>query len=249
MDVFVIPIASDRYELYCEPPGDFDAAESLGPDEVHNRPDAATSRRPRRTRAAAWAAALLDRWRARVVRALKAAERGDVPDPDEASGFLSRLQLRMMKWLAERIAEQRLLWRLRSQTAAVAVHPEDLTFDQVMTLITRTLQRDHDRHRLWLIIDTVGMVLSWPLTFVPGPNMLLYYFIVRVGGHWLSMRGARQGMTEVAWTGRACASLTELRGVAALDPGTRDRRVRDVAARLHLPHLSRFFERVAVPHA
>jgi hypothetical protein len=63
------------------------------------------------------------------------------------------------------------------------------------------------------------------------------------------MLGARQGLHRVTWTGRPCASLSELRGAAALDPVARDKCIREVAARLRLQNLSRFFDRVAMPHA
>jgi hypothetical protein len=52
-----------------------------------------------------------------------------------------------------------------------------MTFDQVLTLIRRTLQRDYDRHRVWLVIDAIGLVLSGPLALVPGPNVVAYYFV------------------------------------------------------------------------
>jgi hypothetical protein len=155
----------------------------------------------------------------------------------------------MMAWIVERIAEQRLLWNLRGQTDVVAAHPPDMTFDQVMTLIRRTLQRDYERHRLWLVIDATIFVASGALALVPGPNLLAYYFLFRVGGHWLSMRGARQGLDRVTWTGRPCAPLTELRDVAALDPSAREQRIHDIATRLRLQHLSTFFERIAIRHA
>jgi hypothetical protein len=241
MDVFVIPIHRDRYELYCEPPLDAELESDSGAGTLINRWTRLVHRWP--------LLQIVERWRLRFVKTLKAAERGEPLQPAAPAGWLGRAQVRVTAWVAERVAEQRLLWRLRGQTEATAVHPQDMSFDQVMTLITRTLQRDHDRHRLWLIIDALGMILSWPLVLVPGPNVILYYFMVRVGGHWFSMLGARQGLHRVTWTGRPCASLSELRGAAALDPVARDKCIREVAARLRLQNLSRFFDRVAMPHA
>ena len=90
---------------------------------------------------------------------LKAAEERQHRQPldrEEPRGWAGRLQERTLAWVAERIAEQRLLWNLRKQTTAVAVHPQDMTFDQVMVLIRRMLQRDYERHRLWLVVDTSG---------------------------------------------------------------------------------------------
>lgn len=232
MDVFVIPIGGERYELYCEPLVDSDAALESVP-----------------------ASGVIGRLRHRFGVLLRAAEerqqhRRDGHDATEGAqapaGTLKRIQNRVFGWLAHRIAEQRLLWHLRRHTAAVAAHPQDMTFDQVLALIRRTLQRDYERHRLWLVIDSAGLIASGPVALVPGPNVLAYYFAFRVVGHWLSMRGAAQGLHRVSWSGRPCPPLTELRDVAMLEPPARDARIHDVAARLRLQHLTAFFERVAV---
>ena len=77
-----------------------------------------------------------------------------------------------MSWIAKRIAEQRLLWNLRKQERVVAVHPSDTTFDVVLPHIQNALQRDFERHRLWLVIDTIGLVISGAVAIIPGPNLL-----------------------------------------------------------------------------
>ena len=228
MDVFVIPVGPDRYELYCEVVDDADVLDDAPPST-----------------------GLVTRLRQRfriMLRKAEARQRGEVDDdPDE--GWIGRLQNRIVAWVAERIAEQRLLWNLRRQSTASAVHPADLSFDQAMTLIRRTLQRDYDRHKRWLIVDSLGLVASGVLFFVPGPNIVAYYFAFRVVGHWLSMRGATQGLTRVTWTGRSCPPLSELRTVTGLAPDERERHVHDIAVRLRLPHLPTFFERVAITRA
>jgi hypothetical protein len=227
MDVFVIPIGRDRYELYCEPSGDSDPAADGVP-----------------------AAGVLGRLRHRFSIMLRAAEDRHRHGADSApKSWLGRIQDRSLQWIAQRIAEQRLLWNLRRETAAVAVHPPDMTFEQVSALIRRTLQRDYERHRLWLVIDALGLIVSGLLMLIPGPNVVAYYFAFRVVGHWLSMRGAVQGLHRVEWSGRACPPLTELRDAVLMESAARDARVHDIASRLRLPHLSTFVERVAVRHA
>jgi hypothetical protein len=228
MDVFVVPVGPEKYELYCETSPEGEVAPEAHPG------------------------GLLGKLRHRFSSMLKAAEERQhrhASEPEEPRGWAGRLQERTLAWVAERIAEQRLLWNLRKQTTAVAVYPQDMTFEQVMVLIRRMLQRDYERHRVWLVVDTIGLIASGLLMLVPGPNLLAYYFAFRVVGHWLSMRGATQGLGQVTWTGRPCPPLSELREVAHLEPGVRDARIHDVAARLRLQHLSTFFERVALRHA
>jgi hypothetical protein len=229
MDVFVVPVGPDRYELYCESAGD-------PADEAEPQPEG-----------------LWGKLRHRFSAMLRAAEewqhRHHAQEREERLGWFGRMQDRAMAWIAERIAEQHLLWNLRKQTSAVAAHPQDMTFEQVMVLIRRMLQRDYERHRRWLVIDSLLLLVSLLFIIIPGPNILGYYFAFRVVGHWLSMRGAAQGLHRVVWTGRPCPPLGELRGVATLEPGIREARIHDVAARLRLEHLSTFFERVALRHA
>jgi hypothetical protein len=227
MDVYVIPVGGHRYELYCEPSVDGESVADAVPST-----------------------GMLGRLRHRFTVMLRAAEeRQHRPDHDADRGTTRRLQDRVLGWIAARIAEQRLLWNLRRCTAAVAVHPQDMTFDEVMKVVRRTLQRDYERHRVWFVVDLLGLVLSGPIALIPGPNVLAYYFAFRVIGHWLSMRGALQGLHRASWSGRPCPPLTELREVFALESPARAARVHDIAARLRLPHLSTFFERIAVRHA
>jgi hypothetical protein len=227
MDVFVIPIGPDRYELYCE----------------------ASVEAPRLDAAAT---GIIGRIRHRFAVMLHQAEerqRSGAPSSTERATWLTRAQEHIMAWVAERVAEQRLLWNLRRETAVVAAYPQDLTFEQTLTLIRRTLQRDYDRHRVWLVVDSVLLVATTPLMFLPGPNIAAYYFAFRVMGHWLSMRGASQGLNGIEWTGRPCEPLSDLRAVASLHGAAREQRVHEIAERLRLQHLSTFFERVAVRHA
>jgi hypothetical protein len=176
--------------------------------------------------------------------------RGDATLP--STSLRGRVQDRALAWMAQRIAEQRLLWNLRGETAAVVSHPQDMTFDQVMTLVRASLQHDHDRHRRWMIIDGIAFGLSSILLgplflLVPGvANLPAAYFGFRFFGHWLSMRGAAQGLHRVTWTGKPCPPLSELREVVSMPPPARDERVHDIARRLRLQHLSTFFERVTL---
>ena len=127
MDVFVIPIGLDRYELYCEASVE---APSLDPA----------------------AKGIIGRIRHRFAFMLHQAEerqRSGAPSSTGATTWLTRVQEYIMAWVAERVAEQRLLWNLRRESAVAAAYPQDLTFDQALTLkgtASRILQRRAHAH-------------------------------------------------------------------------------------------------------
>jgi hypothetical protein len=230
MDVFLIPVAPDRYELYCEQPV---TGEAPIEPESHG---------------------LVDRvrqWFGRFVRAAEQRERTG-PACEEPQGWIGRMQDRAMAWVAERIAEQRLLWNLRGETSATAAHPADMTFEQVNALIRASLQADYERHRRWMYIDGLLFIVTFvalgPLfILIPGvANLPALFFGFRTVGHFLSMRGAFNGLRNVVWAGRSCPPLGELRQLAVEPPFAREARVREVAAELRLEHLPKFFDRVAI---
>jgi hypothetical protein len=223
VDVYVIPIGRDRYELYCEPAGDSEA-------EIEGETTAG----------------VFGRLRTRFTQMVRAAEERQREEAPPRTSWLSRLQDRVLGWVALRIAEQRLLWNLRRCTSAQACHPQDMTFDQVMALITDMLKADYKRHRQWLVIDAVGFAASGLVFLVPGPNVIAYFFAFRLVGHWLSMRGANQGLHHVSWSGRSCPPLAELRDLHSLDPSAREQRIQRIADCLKLQHLAAFFARVSV---
>ena len=232
MDVYVVPIGADRYELYCEVAHDEEVSADPPPSGIIGR-----------LRHRAWA----------MLRAAEERQHRHDPDPPpHEKGLLARLQDRVLAWVVERIAEQRLLWNLRAHTEALAMHPDDMTFEQVQTLVHRILQRDYDRHKVWFIVDGIAFLISFVVLgpiflLIPGiANIPALYFGFRVVGHWLSMRGASQGLHRVAWSGRACPPLTDLRRIAAMAPAERTHEVHDVAERLRLQRFPTFFERVAL---
>jgi hypothetical protein len=154
-----------------------------------------------------------------------------------------------MRWVAESIAEQRLLWHLRRQTQACLFYPDDIDEARATAELRAQLKRDYDKHRFWLIIDALLFVASGVFFFVPGPNVIAYYFAFRVVGHYFSWRGARCGLSGITWTAERSVPLGELRRAIPLEPAAREERVQDVAGKLRLEHLASFFARTAVPSA
>jgi len=85
------------------------------------------------------------------------------------------------------------------------------------------------------------------LIILPGPNVIGYYFLVRTGGHYFSLRGARRGLVTVDWSVQASPALATLRSLVNDPPDAREERVRAVADTLRLEHFASFFQRSATP--
>jgi hypothetical protein len=242
MDVFLIPVGEARYELYCEvsePHRTVHLFDGRIVEETDTRDEEAT---------AGWRRRVADRFSA-IVHRVEAARQGAahrratrVPRP-----FARRLRDRAVCWLAEKIAEQRLLWHLRGEQKATLWFPDDLAGPAALDRVRAMLRADADRHLRWLVVDAAGLVASLALVPIPGPNLVLYYFTFRAGGHYLSRRGASHGVADVEWAPRPSSALTELRAVAALDPDRRRPHVSEIASRLQLQHLAAFFDRIAAP--
>jgi len=226
--VFLIPVGGDRHELYCEVPDEDPSGATPDNDRGFFR-------------------GLVRKFRDTLNRIER--DRRHHEDDTREHGWFERVKRRALRVVAESIAEQRLLWHLRRQHNAVLIHPEDLAGEAALGIVRPALKADFEKHRRWLVIDGVLVLLSALLILVPGPNVLGYYFAFRLVGHYFSMRGARQGLDHVVWTARANDALADLRPLVLVDRDERRPHVEAIAARLELTDLRRFFDRVAIPGA
>ena len=222
MDIYLVPVGPDGYELYCE---------------IHEHPSAAKHKTPTglRSQLKSWwrqIQAFLERERQQ--RAARHAA-------DQRRTRWQRLRDRGIGWMAERVAEQRLLWHLRGAVRATTHHPDDMDQRLAADIVTRSLRRDGDRHVRWLFVDSLGLLASAPFVVVPGPNLLGYFFTFRVVGHLLSY-GARNGLRRVAWTYVPSAPLADLRLAGRPHHEICDV-ARSVGGQLQLGHLETFVER------
>src|SRR5262245_34174333 len=218
MIVFLVPAGRNRYELYSEAPEEI--GEEPGQHEGFFR---------------RWAHKASVQWHLLVDRA----RRGGAP------GRFARWRDAFVCRLAESIAEQRTLWALRLETAATVRYPATLGDAAARSILDKLLAKSRQHHGRWLIVDTVLFLISGILFFVPGPNLVAYYFAFRLVGHLQSWRGARQGMDRVSWSLEPDQGLQELASLIDVPRATRAPRVAAIAARLNLPRLTAFFERIA----
>jgi hypothetical protein len=216
--VFLVPLGRDHYELYTEPSDD-DPPEAEAPEGFFRE--------------------RLHRMRLRWHEAVEAARHG------KATGRWARLRDWAVCRAAETIAEQRTLWSLRQVPTASLAYPSDLSDDEAAAIRRRLLTEARGHHGKWMVIDGLLFIASGALMLVPGPNVLAYYFGLRLVGHYLSWRGAKQGVECIEWRAHAEPALAELGKLAAVPRETRTPRVQAIADGLHLPRLAAFFDRVA----
>lgn len=221
MDVYLVPASTARYALYCEV-----ATPAVEEGDENSR---------------SW----LERLKGRFRRAVDEGEAAqDGVDDDPSRGRLRRLITRK---LAEAVAEQRLLWYLRHETAARLFHPDTIDGGRAIAVARAEFEADYGRHRRWLLIDGLLTAITGPLFFfVPGPNVVSWYFTFRAIGHFFSMRGARRALSVVTWTAESTPHLTAVAAALEMPRGpARDDRLDDAGRALGLSRLAAFVERVA----
>lgn len=225
MDVFLVPVGGSRYQLYVEvhheepTPG----AEGAGAGSFRERQ--------------------VQRFRSMLSEAEQERLRRERGEPSQGGG----LWRAVMRKMAETVAEQRLLWHLRHQRTVRLLHPDDLPGAAAVAEATRQCAADFAKHRRWLVVHLIlaastGVVFF----FVPGPNLIAYYFVFRAVGHYFAMRGARRGVSDVRWEVEASPPLGAIREALRLPQSARLERLDEIARALNLQHLSGFVRRVAV---
>lgn len=221
MDVYLVPVGPDSFECY------YEAAEQ---EETVEPVDGQ---------------GFFARLRAKFNAQLKEAEEARHQKAiQEATSFLGRMQKRSMRWIAERVSEQRLLWHLRKVETATLHVPGDLPVEQADSIMRGSMKRDADHHRNRLIIHSLGLIISVPIALVPGPNVLGYLFTFTVVGHYLAWRGAVRGLHQIAWTIEPSPPLADLRRAFSLHGSARHSLIHEAAARLHLPRMARFVDQM-----
>jgi hypothetical protein len=186
-----------------------------------------------------WAHAANLQWHALVDTARRA------PHDGATHGRLAQWRDGVVCRLAESIAEQRTLWSLRQESAVTVRYPSSIDETQARTVVERLLATARRHHGWWLTVDLLLFIISGILFFVPGPNIVAYYLAFRVLGHFNSWRGAGHGAQAITWRCEPDTNLAELGSLVDVAGDTRAPLVEAIAARLNLPRLTAFFERVA----
>jgi hypothetical protein len=219
MQVYLVPVAASRYQLYVE---------------VSAEPAAATGEAPD----AGWFARQSQRFQQTLA---EAEQRRDASAANRRRTALARHHATH----AETIASSDCL-ALRHQSAAELQHPDDLDGEAAVREVRVEFARDVAKHLRWMLIDGAAVAITGPVFFfVPGPNLISWYFTFRAVGHFFSWRGARKGLTEIQWQTRPTAPLTAVRSALLAPQPDRRNRLDAIAQALGLKHFAGFVERVS----
>jgi len=216
--VLLLPVGRTRYELYSEP---------VEPPSTHDIEGEGRLRR--------WMRAAREGW-----RTLEESARQNA-----APGRIARWRDRLVRNLSDTLAEQRTVWTLGEVAHATLLYPPTLDEDAARRTRDDILVSSRRRHLVWMLVHGSLFLMSVVLAPIPGPNIVAYYVAFRAFGHLQSWRGARHGLSGVTWTLRPDDALSELAALVDLPRTVRHSRVEAIAARLNLPRLCAFFERVA----
>ena len=224
MQVFLVPVGVASYRLYVEIHDD-EAEKEAAKDPPKGR-----------------LGRLTHRLRAMMAEAEAERLRRERGETQQGSGLWRAI----MRKVAETIAEQRLLWHLRHQTVVQLCHPPDLEAGRAVQEVKSDFAREVSKHRRWMIIDGLLVAITGPLFFfVPGPNIVSWYFTFRAVGHFLSWRGARKGLTLIEWRAESCQPLADVRHAISLPAADRRQRLEQISDALGLKHFTGFVERVS----
>lgn len=226
MQVHLVPVSPARYRLYVEIPDEEDESKQASAAE----PEPGRIGR------------LMKRFRDMLAEAEEERRKTELGETSKASGLWQTI----MRKIAETIAEQRLLWHLRHQTAVQLRYPPDLDAGAALKEVQSDFTRESSKHLRWLIINGLLVAITGPLFFfVPGPNVISWYFTFRAVGHFLSWRGARRGRMAIEWRPEPSPPLADVRVAIQLSGPDRRRRLEQIAEALDLKHFVGFVERVS----
>jgi hypothetical protein len=159
MDVYLIPTATaGRYELYYEAPDD-------PPTETGESGGGLLDRLT-----FGWFSRVQHRFDDMLLEAEEWRHRRHEAQPEPA-GVLAKARRKVMGYIVERIAEQRLLWHLRKQERVCARIPSDISESDADAVIRGMVKKDADHHLKWLWVDP-GTQRSRLLLHVSGRESL-----------------------------------------------------------------------------
>ncbi|MEW5975928.1 MAG: hypothetical protein AB1898_09005 [Acidobacteriota bacterium] len=143
---------------------------------------------------------------------------------------------------------ERVLKRMRHARKLRILHSARLGPSEAATRLETFLSRQRTKHLFWLVIDLVlsggALLLSPFLVPIPGPNVFLYYPVLRLFSHYLAIRGAQVGGRAEIRTLYPTPELSDLEEILTQPCLRRDPdKLRELSGRLRLEHLPRFLER------
>lgn len=159
----------------------------------------------------------------------------------ESESGLGLHMRRAWEWLQARISPHESLPRsLRLATSVELYHPTRVTEEEAREAWARYLGARWRYHLMWFIANAVIAPLTILLVWIPGPNVIGYWFVYRAVCHTLAMLGlrrARLGSVETHF------HSSDMLGDDALET---NEGIAILATKLELKELEAFIKRARV---
>jgi hypothetical protein len=139
--------------------------------------------------------------------------------------------------------EERALRGMANARAFVIHHGADASAEEVESQLRGALRRQRIKHQIWFALDLAAIAAAIPISLFPGPNVLLYYPVLRVFSHYRALDGVSACLASNAVEFRPVPALDVLEKEMRLSQSDRSAVFAAVEA-LNLKGLRRFIERM-----
>jgi hypothetical protein len=106
-----------------------------------------------------------------------------------------------------------------------------------------TLRRQRIKHTVWFALDLVMIVPAILLSPIPGPNLVLYYPMLRLFSHYRAIRGVKAAVASIDMELQETAGVDDLESTLRSSGANRSA-IRAAAERLNIDGLGPFLERM-----
>ncbi|HEX5000253.1 MAG TPA: hypothetical protein VFY29_18675 [Terriglobia bacterium] len=138
---------------------------------------------------------------------------------------------------------ERILRAMAGANGFVVYHGTFPSGSEVLGYFRAALRRQKIKHWTWFALDWAAIAAAIPLSPLPGPNVLLYYPVLRVFSHYRAVCGVKAAVSAADMELRFAAALDELEGILRT-PRRDTGAIQAAADALNVDGLGPFIERM-----
>jgi hypothetical protein len=146
--------------------------------------------------------------------------------------------------LEDRLDPAERILRAMAATGQLVIHHGTFpSQDEIAGALKSSLWRQRIKHKVWFVLDMAAIAVASLLTPIPGPNVVLYYPVLRIFSHYRALKGVAVGMDAERARFQHNGKLDDLES-ALRTPSPDHRNIGSASDALNLQGLSSFLERM-----